>query len=113
MFASKSMPEHLLRGVIGLTALIAASSLMSASHLWLGLAVLPVALVALRGCPSCWLLGLAQTVIASVRGRSADGYCLDGTCTLKTASTPAMPPRYFQNCSASTRRMAAMCRVDM
>lgn len=83
MFSSKSIAEHLVRGVIGLSALAAASGLMASSHPWLGLAALPVALVALRGCPTCWLLGLAQTVIAALRGKPTEGYCVDGTCALR------------------------------
>ncbi|WP_437284288.1 hypothetical protein [Sorangium sp. So ce406] len=63
MFASKSRLEHVARGIVGLVALVAAA-LLAPAHPWAALALLPVALVALRGCPMCWTLGLIQTVRA-------------------------------------------------
>ncbi|HEX2671445.1 MAG TPA: hypothetical protein VHM25_11265 [Polyangiaceae bacterium] len=76
MFASQSLAEHLARGLIGLGALLAA--LFLAPHQpWLAVAALPIGLFALRGCPSCWLLGLAQTLAL---GRAKAGACVDGSC---------------------------------
>jgi len=93
MFASKGIAEHLVRGIIGISALAGAASLMATSHSWLGLAALTVALVALRGCPTCWLLGLVQTVVASARGQPSDHFCRDGTCALQKPPNPSsLPP---------------------
>jgi len=76
MFASKSLPEHLLRGIVGLGA-IAGGLWAAPQHPWLALLALAAALVALRGCPTCWLLGLAQTVAPMLGKRAA---CGDGSC---------------------------------
>lgn len=64
MFASSSVPRHLARGALGLPMMVAAFVLVP----WLGplalLLVVPAA-VLLRGCPTCWALGLAQTCALS------------------------------------------------
>jgi hypothetical protein len=61
MFGSKTLTEHFARGVIGMGA-FAAAVFWTPHQPWLALAALPIGFVALRGCPTCWLLGLAQTV---------------------------------------------------
>lgn len=78
MFASKSLGEHLLRGAIGVAAL--AGAVAYGGLVWPVAVLLPVALVALRGCPACWTIGLVQTVWAKVKGEPAAGACVDGTC---------------------------------
>lgn len=60
MFASSSVPRHLVRGVLGLSALVAAFALIPVVGP-LALLVAPVGVVLLRGCPTCWALGLVQT----------------------------------------------------
>lgn len=59
-FASRSVPRHLVRGALGLPLMVAAFVLVP----WWGplalLLAVPAA-VLLRGCPTCWALGLAQT----------------------------------------------------
>ena len=85
-FASASIAEHLARGAVGLGAL-GASVLAASSHPWLSLLALPVALIALRGCPTCWTIGLVQTIAAKLLGRPADGACRDGTCAGPRSST--------------------------
>jgi hypothetical protein len=87
MFASKSLVEHLLRGAIGISAFIAAGILASSAPL-LSLALVPVALLALRGCPTCWTVGLAQTLAAKAFTSSRLRSCVHGRCTLP-AQTPA------------------------
>lgn len=65
LFASKSLPNHLIRGAIGVSAIVSAVLLAQSSttvfgvlgSLGLGLA----ALVAFRGCPMCWTIGLFET----------------------------------------------------
>ncbi|QIK75824.1 hypothetical protein [Nocardioides piscis] len=64
MFASRSVSRHLVRGALGLPMMVAAFVLVP----WLGpiaLSLLVPAAVLLRGCPTCWALGLAQTCALS------------------------------------------------
>ncbi|ROQ93875.1 hypothetical protein EDE04_0281 [Streptomyces sp. 2132.2] len=76
-FASTSVPRHLARGAIGLGLII--GSIASVPALGpVSLVAAPLALVAFRGCPTCWLVGLAQTIS---RGR-LERRCADGVCTL-------------------------------
>ncbi|MFB4320348.1 hypothetical protein [Actinomadura sp. 21ATH] len=80
-FASASVPRHLLRGAIGLGLIVGSIALVPVA----GPATLvaaPLSLVAFRGCPSCWMIGLAQTVS---RGR-LERSCADGACKLAPAS---------------------------
>jgi hypothetical protein len=79
VFASKSLAAHLARGAIGLVAL-AAAAFPARVSLWAPVALLPVALVALRGCPMCWTVGLIQTIAARARGERPRGPCDDGGC---------------------------------
>lgn len=81
MFASKSIFVHLIRGVVGLGAFALAATVAPA-HPLLAMAMVPVALVALRGCPMCWTIGLVQTVAARLQGKPAVGLCADGSCAL-------------------------------
>ncbi|MBJ7530359.1 MAG: hypothetical protein JHD04_12675, partial [Nocardioides sp.] len=48
------------------------------------LLLLPLAVVSWRGCPTCWTLGLAQTLS---RGR-AERVCDDAGCRPVRSSTP-------------------------
>lgn len=79
-FASASLPRHLVRGVVGFGALIGSVALIPAVGP-VALMLLPVGLVALRGCPMCWTIGLMQTVSRGRLRRS----CVDGRCTLAVA----------------------------
>ena len=72
LFASRSVAEHVLRGVLGL-ALMTATFVYTHDHPWALLGAV-LAVVAWRGCPTCWALGLAATVS---RGRTG---CADGSC---------------------------------
>ncbi|MGW0565439.1 hypothetical protein ACWDZ4_33795 [Streptomyces sp. NPDC003016] len=83
-FASKSVPRHLARGAIGFGLIIGSIALVPVA----GPAVLlaaPFALIAFRGCPTCWMVGLAQTIS---RGR-LERQCVDGVCTLTKAHPAA------------------------
>ena len=60
MFASSTVPRHLVRGAIGLPLMLAAFVLIPWVGGWSLLLLVP-AVVLLRGCPTCWALGLAQT----------------------------------------------------
>ncbi|MFE9560627.1 hypothetical protein ACFYM0_05910 [Streptomyces sp. NPDC006487] len=79
-FASTSVPRHLVRGAIGFGLIIGSVALVPAVGPVTLLAA-PLALVAFRGCPTCWMVGLAQTIS---RGR-LERQCADGVCTLTKA----------------------------
>ncbi|MFD3730286.1 hypothetical protein [Streptomyces sp. NPDC058632] len=83
-FASTSVPQHLLRGALGFGLIIGSIALVPFAGPATLLAA-PLGLVALRGCPACWMIGLAQTVS---RGRLQRG-CADGVCTLTKAGGTA------------------------
>jgi hypothetical protein len=76
-FASTSLPRHLIRGLIGFGSLIAAFALIPAVGA-AGLLLLPVALLAFRGCPTCWVIGLLETISRGKLQRD----CVDGQCKL-------------------------------
>jgi len=59
MFASRSVPVHVVRGVLGLVALVAGIALAPTSA-WF-LLLLPVTVALWRGCPTCWVMGLIAT----------------------------------------------------
>ncbi|QNS08386.1 hypothetical protein [Streptomyces xanthii] len=79
-FASKSVPRHLARGAIGF-GLIAGSIALVPAFGPVTLLAAPLALIAFRGCPTCWAVGLTQTIS---RGR-LERTCVDGVCTLTKA----------------------------
>ena len=68
MFASRTVTEHVVRGVLGLV-LVAFGFVSAQEHPWALLALVP-AVLAWRGCPTCWLLGLGQTLTRRREGRS-------------------------------------------
>ncbi|WP_049562790.1 hypothetical protein [Nonomuraea sp. SBT364] len=76
-FASASVPRHLLRGVAGFGALAGAVALLPVLGP-LSLLLAPAGLLALRGCPACWAIGLAETISRGRLRRS----CADGRCEL-------------------------------
>lgn len=78
-FASTSLPRHLIRGAVGFGALIGAVALIPFVGLP-SLVLASIGLLALRGCPTCWTIGLVQTIS---RGR-LERTCVDGRCTLTT-----------------------------
>ncbi|MER5933988.1 hypothetical protein [Streptomyces sp. NPDC002054] len=86
-FASTSLPRHLVRGAIGFGGLIGSVALIPAVGP-LSLLLLPVGVLALRGCPMCWAIGLMQTVS---RGR-LQRTCEDGQCKLTVADVPRISP---------------------
>ncbi|MEU7037392.1 hypothetical protein ABZ958_27405 [Streptomyces sp. NPDC046237] len=87
-FASKSVPRHLARGAVGFGLIICSIVLVPVVGP-LSLLAAPLALIAFRGCPTCWMVGLAQTVS---RGR-LERRCVDGVCSLtKAPPRPLTPP---------------------
>jgi hypothetical protein len=67
--ASSSINEHLLRGAAGLIAAGLAIALLSSVGP-VSLALLPIAALAWRGCPTCWTVGLFGT-LTDRRARSS------------------------------------------
>jgi len=69
LFATRTLGGHLLRGAaaFGLLAL-AVGQQQAYGALSLGAGLL--ALVLLRGCPMCWLIGLVETVQQRRRARA-------------------------------------------
>ena len=86
MFASKSIAAHLVRGFLGLSALAGSVALLG-QHPLVAFLSLALGLVALRGCPMCWTLGLFETVHARLTRRVVVP-CTDGSCA---TSSPARP----------------------
>jgi hypothetical protein len=80
--ASAPVARQLARGAIGF-GLIGSGFLLAAGHGPVALLLAVPGMVALRGCPTCWLVGLIQVVSAGRLTRS----CSDGDCTLVSAGT--------------------------
>lgn len=72
MFASNTLIEHVLRGAVGIGALWLAVAI-AASHPWSSLALGALVLLAFRGCPICWTIGLFETVVRKSRNRQDSG----------------------------------------
>ena len=68
-FASTSIARHLARGAVGFT-LIGGAFVLAARGTPIALVLLVPGALALRGCPTCWLVGLVQTVSAGRIERS-------------------------------------------
>lgn len=76
-FASRSLTRHLARGAVGFGLIGSAIALTPAVGADALLLALPGA-AALRGCPTCWLVGLLNIVSAGRTQRN----CAGGACTL-------------------------------
>jgi hypothetical protein len=82
VFASTSLPAHLARGAIGF-GLLGAAVALTPSHGPAALLLAPPGLLALRGCPTCWVAGLVQTISAGRLRRT----CTENGCSLAPAAT--------------------------
>jgi hypothetical protein len=83
MFGSRTLVRHLLRGVVGFAALAAAFVLLGSHQLW-SLSLLALSLLSLRGCPTCWTIGLFETL----SGRASSETCADGSCAKASLRAP-------------------------
>lgn len=81
--ASTSVARHLARGAIGF-GLIAAAVALTPIVGPVALLLVPPGMVALRGCPTCWIAGLIQTISAGRLKRT----CADTSCTLRSPRSP-------------------------
>jgi hypothetical protein len=68
MFASRTVAAHMLRGVIA-AGLIAWALMHQSSDPALAVAAGVLAVVAMRGCPLCWTMGLLETIAERIRVR--------------------------------------------
>lgn len=68
------LARHLIRGLVGVAAL--ALAFYGARTTLAALLLVPVAIVAFRGCPTCWIVGLAD----HLRGRTPR--CGPGGCSI-------------------------------
>ncbi|MFI9627235.1 hypothetical protein [Streptomyces sp. NPDC052042] len=100
-FASTSVPRHLVRGALGF-GLIAGSIALVPAVGPVTLLAAPLALIAFRGCPTCWMVGLVQTISR----RRLERRCVDGVCTLTKATSAAKTSEEFARdvLSASTTK---------
>ncbi len=73
---------HLLRGALGFGLIGCAAALVFAIGP-AAMLIAPFGLVALRGCPMCWLLGLVEALSARKHARA----CLDGRCARPGSTT--------------------------
>jgi hypothetical protein len=78
ILASKSVGLHLARGALGF-GLIGLAIALTTRVGPAALLLAPLGLVALGGCPTCWIVGLVQTVSA---GR-LERICTGANCTLR------------------------------
>jgi hypothetical protein len=86
MFASRNIARHLLRGLAGFGLLATSLHVLEAHPGW-SLVLLALGVVVLRGCPTCWTLGLIETAIARWRGEPSTG-CVDGSCATARPREP-------------------------
>ncbi len=68
LFASQSLGGHLIRGAAAFALLYFAINQQHAQPAWSILAAV-LALVLMRGCPVCWMLGLVETAAQRVKAR--------------------------------------------
>jgi hypothetical protein len=108
-FASSSVALHLMRGVLGF-GLIGAALALTPSHGPAALLLAPVGAVALRGCPTCWIVGLVETISAGRVERTCD----ENGCALNrpkpTASDEETQPPGRQRGRHRTARQTKMTR---
>jgi len=81
---SRSVARHLTRGAVGF-GLIGSAIALTPSLGPAALLLAPGGMVALRGCPTCWVAGLVETISAGRVERT----CTDEGCELHASSTHA------------------------
>lgn len=70
MFCSASVTQHLLRGLAAALLLYSAFHFAEIYPFWI-IPALIGAFILMRGCPTCWMVGLVET-IAKRRARSKE-----------------------------------------
>jgi hypothetical protein len=83
MFGSAFLGAHLMRGAAA-AALLAWAIVHQTAHPWLSLGAGVAALVALRGCPMCWTVGLVETLSQGLRDSTAEPLTGHGCINIAT-----------------------------
>jgi hypothetical protein len=86
--AGAAVARHLTRGAIGFGLIGSALALTASAGPGVLLLALP-GIVALRGCPMCWIAGLIQVISAGRLERT----CADDRCTLARSASAAVRAR--------------------
>ena len=60
MYCSTSITAQLLRGALAAAAI--AGAIVWTPQFWPALALIPLDIYLMRGCPMCWLVGLLQAI---------------------------------------------------
>jgi hypothetical protein len=81
VLASASLARHLSRGALGF-GLIGSALALAPSVGPAALLFAPLGFIALRGCPTCWALGLVETISVGRLQRS----CAEDGCNLHPPS---------------------------
>ncbi len=66
LFATQTLSGHLIRGAVAFALLYVALRQQHAHPAWSAVTGL-LALVAMRGCPACWTIGLVETIQQRLR----------------------------------------------
>lgn len=66
MVSTQTLSGHLIRGALAFALIYVAIGQQRAHPVWSMLAGV-TALVAMRGCPACWTIGLAETIQQRMR----------------------------------------------
>src|SRR4030081_2649806 len=84
--AGTSLARRLTRGAIGF-GLIGSALALTPSVGPAALLLAPPGMVALRGCPMCWIAGLIQAISAGRLKRT----CTEDSCTLHPSASTTTP----------------------
>jgi hypothetical protein len=63
MYCNTSVLNQIARGVLAVACI--AGAIVLTPHFWPAVALFAVAVVLMRGCPICWLLGLVEAIESS------------------------------------------------
>lgn len=85
-FASASVAAHLARGALGFGT-IALAVVLAVAVTPAALTIAPLGMVALRGCPTCWTVGLIETISAGRFERA----CAEDGCNLRASGALRAP----------------------
>ena len=105
MFGSAFLGAHLMRGAAAAAAL-AWAIVHQTVYPWLSLGAGVAALVALRGCPMCWTVGLVETLSQGRRDLTAE--CAEAAIFRKFDLCDATRAR-----GSTSHHSALGCRVTL
>lgn len=91
MFCSRSITTHVLRGLAAAALLILALGSGLVEGWWRAAAIVG-AVVLMRGCPACWLVGLIETIATPQSRRRRVPESARGDATLHAPDGPPIAP---------------------